>query len=67
MLMLRQDGVCAICHQTCSTGRMLAIDHDHDSGSVRGLLCSKCNPGIGFFQHDSARLESAIAYLKEWA
>jgi hypothetical protein len=64
-----QGGVCAICGQP-ETGerngkpRFLAVDHDHDTGKVRGLLCGKCNPGIGYFDHDADLLECAIAYLK---
>lgn len=43
----RQFGVCAICHGVEKTGRSLAVDHDHKTNRVRGLLCSKCNTAIG--------------------
>lgn len=65
----RQGGVCAICRQP-ETMRInkrvcrLAIDHCHDTGKVRGLLCSKCNQGIGCFYHDASRLLAAVEYLK---
>ncbi len=59
-----QNCVCAICHQTCPTGLNLAVDHDHETGKVRGLLCRPCNQGIGTFGEDPSRLESAASYLK---
>lgn len=67
-----QNGVCAICFQpetsrsvTPGKTRMLAVDHNHETGQVRGLLCSACNQGIGLFRDDPLKLESAITYLKE--
>jgi hypothetical protein len=63
-MLTTQGGVCAICEQTCPTGRYLAVDHDHDTGLVRGLLCSKCNPGLGWFNDDPARLRAAADYLE---
>lgn len=59
-----QGGVCAICRCACKTGRNLAVDHDHDTGVVRGLLCNDCNNGLGRFADDTERLEAAINYLK---
>lgn len=60
----QQDGKCAICGAECSTGRRLAVDHDHITGQIRGLLCSNCNLGIGKF-HDSVELlKEAIRYLE---
>jgi len=57
-----QDGMCAICG---GTGRKrLAIDHDHDTGDVRGLLCSQCNLGLGNFKDSPKVLRKAIKYLK---
>lgn len=63
-----QDGVCAICKQPETVVRgskvkELAVDHDHSTGRVRGLLCTRCNNGIGFFLDDPSRMQAAIAYL----
>ncbi|MCX5537705.1 endonuclease VII domain-containing protein [Streptomyces sp. NBC_00006] len=55
-----QGGVCAMCRETCSTGRQLAVDHDHVTGVVRGLLCQKCNRGLGAYE---AMRRSAEQYL----
>ena len=62
----KQKGCCAICgiHQSDSK-RTLHTDHCHETGAVRGLLCWKCNPGLGNFNDDIQILEKAIAYLKE--
>lgn len=58
-----QGGVCAICHNTCSSGRSLAVDHDHETGKVRGLLCGVCNRGLGNFADSVQNLRNAVAYL----
>lgn len=67
-MMTRQGGVCAICGKPKSgrrgkRGFSLAIDHCHRTGTVRGLLCNKCNLGIGNFDDDVSRLRRAIAYI----
>jgi hypothetical protein len=69
-LLNKQNGVCAICEQkeTVLDGvsgkvKMLSVDHCHDTGKVRGLLCSACNTGIGLARHDPEILRSAISYL----
>lgn len=62
-LVAAQGGVCALCGKTCSTGRQLAADHCHAGGHVRGLLCSKCNTGLGMFDDDPVLLSKAAAYL----
>lgn len=59
-----QGGLCAICGNPQISGRQLAVDHDHESGLVRGLLCQSCNRGIGYFGDDVSRLESAVGYLR---
>lgn len=63
-LLRRQDGVCAICYRG-NNGKRFHVDHCHDQGHVRGLLCSPCNTGIGHFQDNTSRLERAIEYIRE--
>ena len=57
---------CAICRRKPTGARRLAVDHDHQSGAVRGLLCSGdqgCNRGIGAFHDDVRMVWSAYVYL----
>lgn len=63
-----QNRVCAICRAPSKQFRNnreydLHVDHDHETGQVRGLLCSKCNTALGLFKDDVALLQSAIEYL----
>lgn len=58
-----QGGTCAICHQGCPSGKRLAVDHDHETGKIRGLLCLKCNVGLGSFRDSYTLLEAAQWYL----
>ena len=61
----KQQGRCAICREAPSDprGYRLHVDHCHNTGEIRGLLCSNCNAGIGRFQDSIERLENAIKYL----
>jgi hypothetical protein len=63
LLMESQRGVCKICSKICASGRALSVDHDHATGRVRGLLCGKCNAGLGLFMDSKTNLELAIKYL----
>jgi hypothetical protein len=61
-----QGGRCAICRQAFldhDHPLRPRIDHDHRTMRVRGLLCGRCNSGIGFFQDDPERLKRAVEYL----
>ena len=64
-LLEKQNGVCAICMEpeTGVEGQRLAVDHDHETGRVRGLLCRKCNLGIGNLDDDPSLLWKALEYL----
>ena len=65
-LLKGQDYKCRICHKTPEeNGKELSVDHDHETGDIRGLLCQKCNTGLGMFEDDVILLESAVTYLKE--
>lgn len=61
-----QKGVCAICGECGTTGKAkrLSVDHNHTTHRVRGLLCRKCNSGIGLMNDDPERLRKAIKYLE---
>jgi hypothetical protein len=60
-ILARQGNACAICKKP---GGRLCIDHSHATGKVRGLLCSKCNTGLGCYDDDPGLMEAATAYLK---
>jgi len=61
----KQENCCGICgKKQVDEVRDFAIDHDHDTGIVRGLLCFKCNSGIALLQEDVDILRSAIKYLE---
>lgn len=59
-----QNGVCKICSKINKNGRRLAVDHDHKTGKVRGLLCLHCNAILGYSKESIEILYNAIKYLK---
>ena len=71
----QQNGVCAICggpptlmmggSGTKEQYRLLDVDHDHNTGAIRGLLCNKCNRGIGDFEDNVSSLRNAADYLEK--
>jgi hypothetical protein len=70
-MLAAQNGVCAICkrpeHRKASgVVKALAIDHDHATGKIRGLLCDMCNHALGNFEDDVDRMHIAIAYLEKY-
>ena len=65
ILLLQQNFCCAICGKDQTEfKKRFAVDHCHDTGIVRGLLCANCNKGIGNLQESIAVLQSAINYIK---
>jgi hypothetical protein len=60
-LIRQQGGLCAVC------GRREAkqVDHDHETGVVRGIVCLLCNAAMGAFHDDPNLIRRAIAYVKE--
>lgn len=68
-LLATQNGVCAVCFQVETairrgTVKSLDVDHDHETGRIRGLLCSACNTALGLLKDDPLRIESLAAYIK---
>jgi hypothetical protein len=57
-----QNNKCAICEGP-PLKQMFCIDHCHKTGKIRGLLCHKCNSGLGLFNDSSSTLRSAFQYL----
>lgn len=65
ILFEKQKGLCLICNcPQSSDNRSLCVDHNHETGEVRGLLCDKCNRGLGLFCEDINILNKAIKYLQ---
>lgn len=71
VMLIKQGGLCKICKRSdpCTPKKVLsgvfAVDHDHNTGKVRGLLCFPCNAGLGKFQDKVEILQYAIDYLHE--
>jgi hypothetical protein len=61
-MLVQQNHKCSICYNALTHPH---VDHDHITGKVRGVLCGKCNKGLGFFSDNVTLLRSAITYLEE--
>jgi hypothetical protein len=59
-----QGGVCALCGERPEREASLHVDHCHETGAVRGILCLSCNQGLGKFRESAELLERAAAYLR---
>lgn len=62
-LVAQSDGRCSICKEHETRKRRLSLDHDHETGRLRGFLCSRCNLLIGNARDSVALLKMAVAYL----
>jgi hypothetical protein len=67
-LLKLQNGACAICSSTDHFGNKhtsnFQVDHDHKTNKIRGLLCSKCNRGLGLLGDNIENIEKVLIYLK---
>ena len=64
MMLAEQQGACKLCGVTENPPfDYFAVDHDHATGKVRGLLCHGCNRALGFFEHDLTWLRKSLEYL----
>jgi hypothetical protein len=63
-MLKKQNNVCLICKRPeTEHNKNLAVDHNHNTGKVRGLLCCKCNKGLGHFEDNALWLRIAADYL----
>jgi len=60
-MLVAQNFVCALCGQTNQHGKRLAVDHDHETGKIRGLLCTHCNITLG--RQNPGWFMKAVSYL----
>lgn len=72
LMLAKQHGKCAICEVVLSDefdikhlSNKLVIDHCHNNGHVRGLLCTMCNKALGLFKEDILIIEQAFKYLRK--
>jgi hypothetical protein len=71
-ILYHQGGTCLICGDgplvrwppAWRKGGTAVIDHDHETGEIRGVLCGRCNVALGWFRHDPKRLRAAAEYLE---
>lgn len=66
-LLEAQDGRCGICgsEDPGVRNKYFCVDHDHETGAVRGLLCHRCNVGIGYLKDDLEIVKKAVQYLSQ--
>jgi hypothetical protein len=63
-MLAAQGGVCKLCDGVCSGGGVLAVDHNHETGEVRGLLCAVCNTAVERLDSVPGWAERASAYVR---
>lgn len=65
-LLIREGGVCGVCRRAPQIGERFDIDHDHDLGDIRGLLCRRCNVAYGMLGESLDIISSLLAYHLRW-
>lgn len=63
-MLIAQDGRCGVCGVQATNDRNLDVDHNHSTGEIRGLLCSRCNYGVGFLEWIGSKITIAQDYLR---
>ena len=62
-----QGYLCAICKRPrLPEEKAFCLDHNHETGELRGILCHKCNMGLGYFKESTDSLRHALEYLEKW-
>lgn len=64
-ILKKQKGCCAICKIRPKPKKHLAIDHNHKTGEIRGLLCFRCNYGLSWFSEKRKFLQRAVNYVTQ--
>lgn len=64
IIWIRQKKRCMICSDHLTSHNVGFLDHNHDTDAIRGLLCSTCNSGLGFFRDSAEIVSSALEYLR---
>ena len=64
-MIINQDSKCVICGEPFLESENTCIDHSHKTGKIRGILCRKCNAGLGQFRDDINILRNALEYLEK--
>lgn len=65
-ILVKQENKCSICNNELDLGKGTHLDHEHETGYSRGILCTNCNKGLGFFKDDINIMARAIAYIIGW-
>lgn len=65
-MLLEQDGKCAICKQPLKPGKGTHLDHNHRTGTNRGLLCFKCNYALGLLDENLQIVYNLITYIEKY-
>lgn len=63
-MLFGQGGKCLICGEEQNGNKELSVDHDHRTGKIRGLLCSRCNTFVGYIESNPNLLSKVMNYIK---